>query len=87
MEIQRKKCSSNKHSNINAITFCYQCQKYLCNKCQNFHSDLYENHIISNIDKQSNEIFTDICNQENALLVSAKLKMKFMVYIEIVMFV
>ena len=65
MEIQQKKCSSNKHSNINAITFCYQCQKYLCNKCQNFHSDLYENHIISNIDKQSNEIFTDICNEEN----------------------
>ena len=65
MEIQQKKCSSNKHSNINAITFCYQCQKYLCNKCQNFHSDLYENHIISNIDKQSNEIFTDVCNQEN----------------------
>jgi len=65
MEIQQKKCSSNKHSNINAISFCYQCQKYLCNKCQNFHSDLYENHIVTNLDKQSNEIFTNICNQEN----------------------
>ena len=37
MEIQRKKCSANKHSDTNAVSYCQACDKYLCSKCQNFH--------------------------------------------------
>ena len=65
MKNQTKKCSSNKHLNIEAISYCYNCKKYLCNKCQIFHSGLFENHIISNSNQELNDIFEDICKQEN----------------------
>ena len=64
-ENQAKKCSSNKHSNIDAISYCSECNKFLCNKCQNFHSELFDNHILSNLDKEINDAFIDICNKEN----------------------
>ena len=47
MENQRKKCSSIKHSDINAVTYCQSCDKYLCSKYQNFHFELFENHTTS----------------------------------------
>ena len=65
MENQSKKCSSNKHLNIDAISYCYNCKKYLCNKCQIFHSDLFENHKLINSNQELNDIFEDICKQEN----------------------
>ena len=65
MNNQGKKCSSNKHSNIDAISYCQECKKFFCNKCQNFHSELFENHIIYNLDKELGEIFTNICNEKN----------------------
>lgn len=65
MNNQSKKCSSNKHQNIDAISYCFNCKKYLCNKCQIFHTDLFENHILSNSEQELNDIFEDICKQEN----------------------
>ena len=65
MEDKIKKCSSNKHSDKNAISYCQSCDKYLCNKCQSFHSELFENHIISSPDKKEKEIFTNICEEDN----------------------
>ena len=65
MENQRKKCSSNKHSDINAIIYCQSCGKYLCSKCQNFHSELYEDHTTSKLDKDLKEIFINIWKEEN----------------------
>ena len=65
MKNQSKKCSSNKHFNIDAVIFCHNCKKYLCNKCQTFHSELFENHILSNLDKEYNDIFENICKEEN----------------------
>ena len=53
------KCSLKKHQNIDAISCCQDCQKYFCNKCQNLHSDLFDNHTLFNL-KDSNEIFTNI---------------------------
>ena len=40
---------------------------FLCNKCLNFHSEIHENHILYNLDKDINGIFTDICKYENHL--------------------
>ena len=50
MEIQNKKCSSNKHE-INAISYCDLCKIYMCNKCSNLHSELFQNHQAINLNK------------------------------------
>ena len=59
------KCSNKKHSEINAVRFCQECNIYLCNKCLNYHSELHENHKAYNIDKKIQEIFTGICGESN----------------------
>ena len=61
------KCSAKKHSENNAICFCYNCKKYLCNKCQNHHSELFEDHQLFNMDKNTNleNIFTGYCKEKN----------------------
>ena len=64
MENQRKKCSLKKHSEIDAINYCQECRTYLCNKCKNLHSELFEIHHIYNLDKDINDIFTGYCNEK-----------------------
>jgi len=64
MENQKKKCSSKKHSEIDAINYCQECKINLCNKCRNYHSELFETHHLYNIDKNINEIFTGYCKEE-----------------------
>ena len=59
------KCSQVEHGEIDAITFCQECKVYLCNKCDNFHSQLFKNHHIYNLDKNLNGIFIDLCKEEN----------------------
>ncbi len=61
-------CSSKKHSDIAAISYCKECKKYLCNKCQNFHSDIFENHHSYNLDKDITELFTGLCDKYNHLI-------------------
>ena len=61
--MNKKKCSLNKHSNLNAICFCQNCNKYFCNKCKNLHFELFDNHVIFEL--KENEIFTNICPQKN----------------------
>ena len=65
MENQKKKCFLKKHSEIDAISYCPECKKNLCNKCQIVHSDFFENHSTYNLDKNLNEVFIDICKYEN----------------------
>ena len=67
MENIKNKCSSKKHSEINAICFCQECRKYFCNKCQNYHLELFEEHQTINIDKNINvnDIFTGFCQENN----------------------
>ena len=43
MEIRNTKCSSSKHAEVDAISFCPDCNKYFCNKCLKYHDDI-ENH-------------------------------------------
>ena len=65
MENKRKKCSLKKHSESEAISHCQQCKIYLCNKCFNYHNEVFDNHTLISLDKDLNEIFIDICNHEN----------------------
>lgn len=60
-----KKCSLKKHSEIDAISFCVECNVYMCNKCLNYHNEFLENHHKYNLDKHLDEIFTGICKEEN----------------------
>ena len=59
------KCSSQKHKELNAILYCQECNLNMCNKCKNFHSELFENHHIFNLDKNTKEIFTGFCKDKN----------------------
>jgi len=63
----KSKCSSKKHGNIEANVYCKDCNIFLCNKCQNFHSDLFQNHKICEINKSNfdKEIFTGFCGEQN----------------------
>ena len=65
MENKKKKCSSYKHSESEAISYCQQCKIYLCNKCLNHHTEILESHNLINLDKDLNDIFIDICKHEN----------------------
>ena len=59
------KCSKKEHKEINALIYCQECRKYMCNKCINFHSNLFENHHTLNFEKDKEEIFTGICPEDN----------------------
>ena len=63
----KSKCSSKKHGNIEANVYCKDCNIFLCNKCQNFHSDLFQNHKICEINNSNfeKEIFTGFCGEQN----------------------
>ena len=65
MEDETKKCSNNKHSEINAINYCPECNLYFCNKCTNIHSEFFMKHQICNLNKSNYEIFTGKCNESN----------------------
>ena len=60
-----KKCSSKGHKK-DAVCFCLECDKYMCNQCLNFHSDLLENH--HKYDLKNNElqnISSCFCQEQN----------------------
>ena len=61
----KKKCSHKKHSESNAVSYCIECNLYLCNKCKNNHLEYLENHHINNLDKNKQEIFTGLCQEIN----------------------
>ena len=65
--MKQRKCSSKKHEEIEAILYCYECRIYMCNKCEKIHSELFQNHKKFNIDKDTSEIFTGYCKEENHL--------------------
>ena len=61
MENNIKKCSNKEHEKIDAFYLCSECKLYMCNKCENFHSKLFQNHKCQKLDKDSNELFIEIC--------------------------
>ena len=46
MENDAQKCTNEEHDKMKAIVFCKECQIYMCNKCESFHSKLPLNNII-----------------------------------------
>ena len=65
MENKIKKCSSKDHSEIDSSTYCNICKVYMCNKCENFHSKLFQTHKIYGVNQNNEEIFTGLCKEEN----------------------
>ena len=61
------KCSLKKHLDIKAVKFCMECNKYMCNKCLQLHSDLFDNHLLFNIQQNDNStsFFTGLCKEES----------------------
>ena len=70
MEKGLKKCSMDEHKEIDAILFCKECNIYLCNECDNYHSKIFKNHhqykIDYNIDM--NELFIGLCKENHHFL-------------------
>ena len=64
MENKNEKCSSKKHSETDAVSYCQDCKKYFCSKCQSYHSEILEDHKMINLN-QIDEVFIDICMVEN----------------------
>ena len=63
----KMKCSLKKHKEIEANIYCQECNIYMCNKCENNHSELFEKHHQYSIDKNNNinNIFTGFCKEKN----------------------
>ena len=61
MKEEKPKCSSIDHIKMDAIIFCNICKVYLCNKCENFHSKIFQNHQIQDLKKEKIYFFSDIC--------------------------
>ena len=64
MKIEAKKCSLAKHKETNAISYCENCKIYMCNKCENTHSDLFENHSLIKTNKDFSELSATFCNEK-----------------------
>ena len=64
-EIIKKKCSLKEHEEADAIVYCQECKIYMCNKCNNHHSQLFKNHKQYNLDNNIIQLFSDICKQSN----------------------
>ena len=67
MENEKKKCTSPDHEKIDAFVYCQECRIYMCNKCENYHSLLFKNHHIFNINNDIKEIFTGFCKENGHL--------------------
>ena len=61
----KNNCSFKEHKETEAISYCFKCQIYLCNKCIIQHKGWFDNHHIENIDKMKNEKFTGFCQEKN----------------------
>ena len=60
----KKKCSSKKHPDKDAKSYCPECQVYMCNQCEQFHSDLLGNHNKYDLIKEKNNFFSGFCQEE-----------------------
>ena len=65
--MENKKCSFSEHKEIDAISFCQECNLYLCNKCEKLHLGWFNNHHLFSTNKEIKDIFTGFCKEENHL--------------------
>ena len=62
---QKQKCSLKEHKNSDSISYCKNCNIYMCNKCQIHHSEILKTHSTINLNNNFNDLFTGFCKQEN----------------------
>ena len=62
---KQKRCSKKKHSEINATSYCLECNLYLCNKCTNAHIEDFDSHHNYKIDINNQDIFIGLCKEPN----------------------
>ena len=60
-----QKCSSKKHKDFDAIKYCPECKKYLCNKCIEYHSTIFEDHELLELNKENKNVFLGFCTINN----------------------
>ena len=60
-----KKCSSDEHQEIEAVYYCQNCNIYMCNKCEKFHSNIFKKHLKILLGKDKTEIFTGLCQEKD----------------------
>ena len=60
----QKKCFTEEHKDTKAISFCYECRIYMCNKCENYHNPFFKNHRTYKLNKEDG-IFNNYCKEEN----------------------
>ncbi len=65
MESNIKKCSFKDHKEIDAISYCQECNIYMCNDCVNYHKGLFENHNLLSISVDHQDLFNGFCNFKN----------------------
>ena len=58
------KCFSEEHKEINARSFCPECNIYMCNKCENLHSTLFKKHNILKLNNED-DMFTGYCKEKD----------------------
>ena len=63
MEVKIK-CFSEEHKEINARSFCPECNIYMCNKCENLHSTLFKKHNILKLNNED-DMFTGYCKEKD----------------------
>ena len=59
MENQNAKCSSSKHPEVDAVSYCPECKKYLCDNCLNFHTELFGDHKTNKLTEIKEQINKD----------------------------
>jgi len=61
------KCFSLKHNENDVISFIQECRIWICNKCKNYNSELFQNHQIFKLGKYKDitDIFTGFCKEKN----------------------
>ena len=64
METQKKKCSNKEHNQADDNIYCRECKVYMCNKCEQFHSNLCQTHRCFSLEKDISNIFTGFCKEE-----------------------
>ena len=63
-----EKCSSINHKEIEVLSFSNDCKLYMCNKCENHHSELFkERHNLIKLqkDKDMDDVLSEFCNEKN----------------------
>ena len=60
-----KKCFFDEHKEENAISYCQECNIFLCRKCEKIHQGFFKNHHNYDINKDITEIFTGLCKEKN----------------------